>query len=108
MITPSPQQAEFIAWLETQGYAAVLVMPDDMWCGIKPLMFHWTMHIGLIGDREGYNDRYCYADFGAALRALVEWSDRNFADEPTGWRRHPASDRRRNDAGDPASEYLNP
>lgn len=108
MIEPNAEEAEFLDWLQEQGYGAGLIMPDGMWCAIRPLMFHWTMHIGVVGDKTGYEDRYCYADFGRALMALVEWSERDFQGEPTGWRRHPKSGRRRNDAGDHASESVDP
>lgn len=103
---PTPAEAEFLQWLAQEGYAAALIMPDDLWCGIKPLMFHWTLHIGVVGDKSGYQDRYCYADFGRALVALAEWSERDFQDEPTGWRKHPLTDRCRNDDGDPESESV--
>ncbi|UTC28774.1 hypothetical protein MARCHEWKA_02620 [Brevundimonas phage vB_BpoS-Marchewka] len=106
MLKPDAAEAEFLSWLESEGYAAALIMPDAMWCGVKPLLFHWTLHIGEVGDRTGYLDRYCYADFRRALLALIEWSERDFQGEPSGWRKHPASERRRNNDGDPASEVC--
>lgn len=106
MLEPTPKEQAFLEWLQEEGYAAALLMSDDLWCGIKPLLFHWTLHIGEIGDKHTYLDRYCFADFPHALAALVEWSDRDFEGEPTGWRRHPSTGRRRNDDGDPATESL--
>ena len=106
MIVANAEEAEYLEWLEAEGYAAALIMPDGLWCGVKPLLFHWTMHIGAVGDKSGYQDRYCYSDFRRALLSLIEWSERDFADEPTGWRKHPESDRCRNEDGDPASETV--
>jgi len=97
---------EFLAWLknEENGYLLVAAMPDELWCGVKRLLFHYTLHIGVIGDTQGYDDRYCYATLEGATKGMLEWETRNFQGEPTGWRKHPASERCRNDAGDPESE----
>jgi hypothetical protein len=106
------EQRPFFEWLlspeaqEGGGYAAALPMTEEMWAGLKPLMFHWTLHTGMIGDRDGYEDRWCYADEARAVAGLIEWAARGFEDEPKGWRRHPRTGRRRNDDGDPASEYI--
>lgn len=106
MLESTPAEKAYLDWLESQGYAAALLMPGNLWCGIKPLLFHWTLHTGEVGDKFSYLDRFCYADFPRALAALAEWSGRDFEGEPTGWRRHPATGRRRNDDGDPASEQV--
>lgn len=98
--------AEFLSWLETEGYTLSREMPGGLWCASRRLMFHFTMHIGEIGDRESYVDRYCYLDRTRAEAAILEWEARGFEGEPTGWRKHPASDRCRNDDGDPASETV--
>ncbi len=75
---------------------------DGLYAAIKPLMFHWTLIVGEIGDTVGYADRWCYAAQGLAVKALQEWSGEG---EPAGWHRHPNSGRRRA-GGDPTQEYL--
>lgn len=74
------------------------------YCAIKPLLFHWTLIIGEIGDKEGFEDRFCYADRASAATGLIEWSSREWKGEPEGWHRHPATGRRR-PGGDKAREY---
>ncbi len=96
----------FQDWLATQGYTMTLPMGDGMWVGIKRLMFHWTLHTGVVEDRCGYEGRWCYADFSRALTGMLEWAGRDFEGEPAGWRKHPATDRCRNDDGDPESETI--
>jgi hypothetical protein len=95
-ITSDPQ---FMSWLVDSNYAVAFDMADGRWCGIHPLMYHWTMHIGVIGDRQGYEDRYCFVDQATALRSIVEWQDRGFQDEPKFWRKHPKTDRWLGDLG---------
>jgi hypothetical protein len=97
---------EFLGWLRDEGYVNPKLTGDGMWVAIRALMFHWTMHYGAVGDTFGYEDRWCYADQGRAQAALDEWASRSFAGEPGGWRRHPQTARRRNDDGDPISEYV--
>lgn len=105
---PRDEAQPFIDWLTSEGgYTMACAMPDGfLWVGLKPLMFHWTMHIGQVGDKIGYADRYCYADAGRAVAGYVEWASRDFTGEPTGWRKHPDTDRCRNDDGDPESETI--
>jgi hypothetical protein len=55
-----------------------------------------------IADKIGYADRWCYATRELAQKALDEWTGQ---DEPSGWHRHPATGRRREN-GDPAREYI--
>lgn len=102
---------EFFDWLTSKdggGYSAAMKMPDGMWAGIKPLMFHWTLNTGVVGDTRGYEGRWCYADENRARIGMLGWSVRGFDGEPMGWKRHPETGRRRNDAGDPASEWVAP
>ena len=96
----------YVAWLYEAGYSKVAVIGADRWAGIRRLLFHWTMHIGQIGDMIGYDDRYCFQIQSIAERALDEWESRNFEGEPVGWHRHVDSGRRR-PGGDPRSEYIN-
>ena len=96
---------EYFAWLRTADGGHCLYakeISEGIYCAIKPLMFHWTMIIGEIGDQCSYADRFCYADRNAAIRAIFTW---NGEGQPTGWHRHPLTGRRRPD-GDPAREYI--
>lgn len=105
-IPPVEDPAAFLDWLRENGYAVALASPDgERWVGIRRLIFHWTMHVGRVGDRSGFDRRFCYRDFGLALGALVEWSERGFEGEPEGWDRDPLTGRRRPE-GDPAREFV--
>lgn len=111
LLTPRDgPDAEFFEWLRTEdgGHCALAGdMGDGRYCAVKPLLFHWTMIVGVIGDRCSYEDRFCYADRTLAFSALLEWMTRGWKDEPIWWHRHPKSGRRRPD-GDPAREYVAP
>lgn len=101
---------EFFQWLRTEdGGSCTLAGQIDggMYCAIKPLLFHWTMIIGVIGDRTGYEDRYCYGSQALASAALLEWATREYRDEPKMWHRHPKSGRRR-EGGDAEQETVAP
>jgi hypothetical protein len=97
--------AEFLQWLRDQNpYMLALVdRGDGMWVSLERLMFHHTIKLGVIGDTNGYEDRWCVGDLPNAMRSWEEWASRGFQGEPTGWNRHPSSGRRRTD-GDPARE----
>ena len=101
---------QFIAWLESQYPRAIIEKIDDeRLVMIDRLMFHCTIKWGLIGDVvNGYEDRWCFSpDLSHVKACFEEWKGRGFEGEPNGWRRHPSTGRRRNDVGDPASEYIN-
>lgn len=101
------EELAYMTWLkESGGYVLPHPMGDGRWCAIMPLMFHWTLHIGQIGDRTGYDDRYCLRDRETAEKSLLEWAERGFAGEPEYWHRHPLTGRRRED-GDPSKETIN-
>lgn len=100
-----PEPAAFFAWLAGAGGGhcrLVKDLGDGRYAAAKPLLFHWTLVIGQIGDRFCYDDRYCYATADQAIRALTEWDGNG---EPTDWHRHPHTGRRRPD-GDAAREYI--
>lgn len=109
--TPDTEPEAFMRWLMTPvteeggGFAFATDMGNGMWAGIHALAFHWTLKIGVIGDKVTYEDRWCYADGARAFQGLVEWAHRDWEGEPKGWRRHPATARRRNDDGDLASQW---
>ena len=101
--------SDFEEFLRGEGYTVFHFFNDGhLWAGVKPLLFHWTLIVGMTGERTFYDDRWCYADEARAHAALAEWKDRNFQAEPTGWRRHTATGRRSNDDGDPKTEWIAP
>lgn len=53
----------------------------------------------------GYGDRWCFASYDKARRALTEWAAADGEGEPNGWHRHPDTGRRREN-GDPATEEI--
>lgn len=71
-------------------YAALRLLPDGRLIGVTPLLFHWTLHIGI--DWMGYAERYCYRDQGLALYDMLTWSGKG---DPQHWHKHPTSGRRR-------------
>jgi hypothetical protein len=98
-------EQEFFSWLKTEdggSCAVVKKLPDNRYAAIKPLLFHWTLITGQIGDIIGYDDRWCYSDRRKAEAALHAW---NGDGEPTGWHRHPATGRRR-PQGDVRRQYI--
>lgn len=97
----------YYQWLTSPCGGALFHAKDignGMYAGIKPLLFHWTLITGEVGDKWGYTDRWCYADQFAASIALQNWKGEG---EPKGWHRHPSSGRRRID-GNPEREYIAP
>jgi hypothetical protein len=115
-LTDDPQTAEvgedfaatvYVQWLlRPDGGACVEVkdLGDGLYAGIKPLLFHWTMIAGLVGDYFSYSDRWCFADRALAEIAIRNWSGNG---DPVGWHRHPSSGRRR-EGGDPNKETISP
>ena len=98
----------FFDWLASEAGGHCHLVFDigaGRYCAVKPLLFHWTMIIGTIGDQDGFDDRYCYADKTAAVAGLSEWARRSFEGEPIGWHRHPSTGRRRPE-GNAAQEYI--
>jgi hypothetical protein len=96
---------EFVSWLKSAdgGFAEVKIIRDgDAYAAIKPLLFHWTMVVGAVGDDVGYDDRWCYATEALARQHLDAWDG---VGEPDGWHRHPRTGRRR-DNGDPETQYV--
>ncbi len=56
-------------------------------------------------DACGYADFYCYDGLDAALDSMRAF-DHETQTEPTGWKRHGATGRRR-PGGDPEKEFIN-
>lgn len=96
---------EYFAWLRSPAGGSCLACKDlgkGVYCAVKPLIFHWTLIVGYIGDKDAYFDQYCYQDLQLALTGLLQW---NGESDPKGWFRNPRTGRRRPD-GDEAKEYF--
>src|SRR5664279_4447081 len=82
----------FLQWLKDEcKYLDIHILPGFRWAAVKPMMFTHALIVGKIGDRIGYDDRWCYSDYTAAYAALEAW---NGSGEPQGWTRRPATGRR--------------
>ncbi len=104
-VDETKEEEEFFAWLvdPTGGtYREYKKLDEFIYVAIKPLLYHWTMIVGIIGDKMGYEDRWCYANQELAEKAIREWDG---VGDPEGWHRHPKSGRRREN-GDPSKEYI--
>jgi hypothetical protein len=78
----------------TDHYTILGRLPDGRVCGVLPLLYHWTLHVGI--DDYGYSDRYCYQTQALAEKALREWDGDG---DPKEWHRHPMTGRRRDATG---------
>lgn len=105
---PESSQAladDYLDWLRSpEGGDCVdaKLLADGRWVGYRRLLFHYTLLIGMVGDRLGYDDRYCYQHLEMVRAAFAVFDGRA---EPLGWHKHPNTGRRRPD-GNPAREYV--
>ncbi len=85
--------AAFFTYLHnSSGYSDLIVLPDGRWAGIAEFLFTHAIIVGRIGDRDSYEDRWCYKTREDATGALESWDGTG---EPEGWHRHPLTGRRR-------------
>ena len=103
----SPDADAFIDWLMTSGEMILaLPAPDGVrWIGYKPLMFHYTLMWGYMGDKTSIEGRWCYERLDEVRQAFIEWGLTFFEGEPEGWHRDPLTARRR-PGGDKSKEYI--
>lgn len=93
----------FMQWLKEEcGYLSPRPLGDARWAAVRPLMYTHAIITGRMGDRTGYEDRWCYPTRAQALAAIEAWDGQG--DPPVGWIRNPSTGRRRTD-GDPSREY---
>lgn len=86
------QRRDYLRWLKDEcGYKHIRLMPDGRWAAVYPLLFTAAVIVGRVGDKVGFDDRWCYHDAAAACLALAAWDG---CGEPQGWHRHPATGRR--------------
>lgn len=87
------QVAHFFTWLILEnGYMKPRLLPDGRYAALWPLMYTVAIIRGQVGDRDGYDGRWCYRTGPDALAALDAWDGTG---EPDGWIRHPKTGRRR-------------
>ena len=82
---------DFEAWLKSPdggSCAEVKDIGNGLYAAAKPLLFHWTMIIGLIGDRAFIQENYCYQNREMALIFLRKWDG---IGEPLGVASSPAN-----------------
>ena len=89
---PGPGETSGFLYPETREYYVdVKQLPDGRFIGTMRLLFHWTIHVDI--DPMGYwRERYCYATYEMAKRALDEWDGLG---DPDYWHKHPDTGRRR-------------
>lgn len=105
MVVPTPASTEYAEWLKTPdggNCTHIKILDGGFYIAIKPLLFHWTLILGPIGDKECYLDHYCYGDQGRALLGLIQWNGKG---DPNGWHRHAKTGRRRPE-GNKDYEYV--
>lgn len=91
--------------LDVNGFYATRQLPDRRWLAVEPQTFG-RARLCLIGPGPdlvdaltihfGYEDTWDYATKDAALQVLQTWTGDG---DPGGWRRHPATARRRQPDG---------
>ena len=87
------EELSFMHYLKTQGgYVDPKPLDDGRYAALFQFMFTWAIVTGRIGDRNCYEDRWCYHDEDVARVALDAWDGTG---EPEGWHRHPMTGRRR-------------
>ena len=99
-----PALAEFFRFLTDQGYQSPRLIGEGRYAAILPFMYTHAIIVGKVGDRYGYDDRWCFHGPEKARSALEAWDG---VGEPEGWHRHPATGRRRPE-GIADLEYINP
>jgi hypothetical protein len=83
----------FLQYLkDSGGYKNIRMLPDGRWVASFRFAFTWAIITGTMGERNTYDDRWCYHDETVMLAALEAWDGTG---EPEGWHRHPMTGRRR-------------
>jgi hypothetical protein len=88
------EKARFFTWLHDQGeYSDIRELPGNRYALICRFAFTWAILVGRLGDRIGYDDRWCFSSYEKAKSGLDAWD--GVTGEPQGWHRHPSTGRRR-------------
>lgn len=86
------------------GYTSWRCLPDGTIVAVGLMAFN-NGRLFMDINSYGYEDCYCYDSLDLAEKSMNEYMPESGI-EPQGWKRHPASGRRR-EKGDPATEYIN-
>lgn len=98
--------ADFFTYLIRDcGYSHPRLLGEGRYACLVPFLYTSAIITGRIGDRVGYDDRWCYSSHEEALSALDAWSG---SGEPEGWHRHPNTGRRRRMTEAGLEEWINP
>ena len=102
--TKQKETQEYFEWLKSPSGGSCVACKEfgDFYGAVKPLLFHWTFIIGIIGDKCSWLDNFCYQTREQAVTALNAWDG---VGEPSGWHRNPRTGRRR-PIGDASREYV--
>lgn len=90
------------AQMRQWGYVAWRCLDDGTVLAVGPMLFgNGRLYVDV--HAQGHADCYCYDELEGAIKALQALKP--YFEEPTGWKRHPATGRRR-PHGDPSKEYV--
>jgi hypothetical protein len=73
--------ADYIKYLEEQGYVQVREIPERGICALRKFMYTTGIVYGL--DDSGYKGRWCYASMPMAVVAFSQWD--GVGDPPMDW-----------------------
>lgn len=89
--------------IQSLGYSHWRRLPDGGLMAVCSMMFG-NGRLFLEVSHHGYEDCFCYDSLEEAVDAMLAFEPER-DEEPTGWKRHPYSGRRRPD-GDAAQEFV--
>ncbi len=100
---PTPTMPFTDAQMREWGFTAWRILPDGSVLAVGPISFgNGRLYVDV--SRTGYADCYCYDSLALAEEYMLAFDPARDA-EPTGWKRHPVTGRRRPN-GDASAEYV--
>jgi hypothetical protein len=94
--------AVYFKQLDDVGMLWPKVIPGGRYVAVYRAGFNWRIVIGTLFDTWELRDAWCYPGMGRAKAALDAWDGNG---EPTGWFKHPGTNRCRPGC-DPAKESI--
>ncbi|MFL5288042.1 MAG: hypothetical protein ACJ8AW_45530 [Rhodopila sp.] len=55
-----PEYEEWLLSQEGGAFTNAKKLSEEVYAGVKPLLFHWTLIQGTIGDPYGWLQNWCY------------------------------------------------
>ncbi len=89
--------------MKSFGYTNWRVLDNGVILAVGPMAFN-NGRLFVDINSHGYEDCYCYDSLELAEQSMLEFNP-EAEPEPTGWKRHPFSGRRR-EGGDPSKEIV--